>query len=79
MSKEVKTEGKHKEVVVKDTIKISDSFDVMKFDVNTLNKMTSGSCVISSTLRVANKEPEKIAICKEGHTIKIFKVVEEKK
>jgi hypothetical protein len=74
-----KTEGKHKVVVIEEKIKFSDSVDIMKFNVDTLNKMTSGSCVLSSTISVDNMPPEKVAICKEGNTIKIFKVVEEKK
>ena len=81
MSEEKKTEGKHKLVVFKDTVKVSDSFSVMKFefDVDTLNKLTSGSCIISSTIPVANQPSEKVAVCKEGKTIKIFKIIEEKK
>jgi len=54
------------------------SFSV-NLDIDTLNKMTSGSCIIGSTIPVANREPEKIAVCKEGRKIKIFKIVEEEK
>ena len=57
---------------------VSGSFAV-NLDVDKLDKMTSGSCVIGSTIPVANEAPEKIAVCKEGKTIKIFKIVEEKK
>jgi len=54
---------------------LSGSFSV-DLDIDTLNKMTSGSCVIGSTIPVANQEPEKVAVCKEGRKIKIFKIVE---
>jgi len=57
---------------------LSGSFSV-NLDVDTLNKMISGSCIVGSTISVANQIPQKIAICKEGKTIKIFKIVEEKK
>lgn len=63
-----------KKVEVKDFGKGIDSVNIMKFDVDTLNKLTSGSCMISST-----EQSEKVAVCKEGNTIKIFKIVEEKK
>ena len=76
MPQEKKTEEKKKPVFAEGKIGISASghADIMKFDVDTLNKLTSGSCMISST-----EQSEKIAVCKEGNTIKIFKIVEEKK
>lgn len=56
----------------------SGSFSV-NLAIGKLNEMTSGSCVIGSTIPVAHEESERVAICKEGNTIKIFKIVEEKK
>jgi hypothetical protein len=79
MSEEKKEEGKHKVRVIEEKIKVSESVNIMKFNADTLNNMSSGSCVISSTIPVANTPSEKIAVCKEGNTIKIFKIVEEKK
>lgn len=56
---------------------LSSSFSV-KLDIDTLNKMTSGSCIVGETSYVGSEVPEKVAVCKEGKTIKIFKIVEEK-
>jgi hypothetical protein len=72
MSKEKKS--KPKEIQIDHTKPFS-----VNLDVDTLNKMISGSCIIGSTIPVAHQEPEKVAVCKEGKTIKIFKIVEEKK
>lgn len=56
----------------------SGSFSV-NLDIEQLNDLTSGSCIIGSTIPVEDQQSEKVAICKEGRTIKIFKITEEEK
>ncbi len=56
----------------------SGAFSV-NLDVKELNELKSGSCIIGSTTPVEDQQPEKVAICKEGRTIKIFKINEEEK
>jgi hypothetical protein len=74
-------EGKPKLVEAHDTGKGTDSVTIERFnfDIDMLNNLNSGSCVISSTIPEANQQSQKVAVCKEGKTIKIFKIVEEKK
>jgi hypothetical protein len=47
-----------------------------KFDVQKLSSLSSGSCMISA-IPTMKQNPEKVAICKEGKTIKIFKIIDE--
>jgi hypothetical protein len=51
----------------------------LNLQLDSLKTMTSGSCIITSTIPPSDQKPERIAVCKEGNTIKIFKIVEEKK
>ena len=46
------------------------------FDIDKIETMVSGSCFIHTSNET--KPYERYAVCKEGQTIKIFKVVEEK-
>jgi len=56
---------------------LSSSFNV-NLDLEDLNKMVSGTCAIAATIPTSGKMPVNVAVCKEGNTIKIFKIVKEK-
>ncbi|MCW4004047.1 MAG: hypothetical protein NWE95_09085 [Candidatus Bathyarchaeota archaeon] len=74
-------EAKSHLIKVTDTCKVNDSITIERFsfnfDAEVLKNLTSGSCILGST--EDDKQPQKVAICKEGKTIKIFKIVDEKK
>jgi hypothetical protein len=59
---------------VKDYGKGVDSVSIFKFNTKTLNDLASGSCIITETNTDGKSAPEKVAVCKEGETIKIFKI-----
>jgi hypothetical protein len=46
----------------------------LRIPVETIENLPSGSCVIPD-----DQKGEKVAVCKEGKTIKIFTIVQEKK
>lgn len=71
--------GTTKLIQVKDFVKATDSVSILKFDTKMLDNIGSGSCIITSTNVVGNQIPEKVAVCKEGKTIKIFKIIEQPK
>lgn len=66
-------------IQVKDFGKATDSVSILKFDTKMLDNIGSGSCIITSTNVFGDQIPEKVAVCKEGKTIKVFKIVEQPK
>lgn len=66
-------------IQVKDFGKAVDSVSILKFDTKMLDNIGSGSCIITSTNISGNQIPERVAVCKEGNTIKIFKIIERPK